>query len=210
MTQHNAVTNFIALAMSASQVGLTLKSGLVQCCRMEFRPDMTLVDNPVLTLYWGIDERCATLITEQGVLEGQWVGQSFHCNNSWGEPVQLQFFKMSTVAPVAAPPAANPALALESKDDGLDQIPRTVELIEFVRDYSAHTDDLDAESELRMRLLCLALQVMTNGQHDAFLSALQARLLDANDDLKSLSTMPVEQVLRHITPPTAVESKPAE
>lgn len=249
------------------------------------------VDDQVLQLTWGQQGRCETLITGQGIDEGHWVGDAFHCKNSWGQPVVLQFTQMKVLSPEVTPPAAietalqqlvalaadNPDLveekavmaslsaavaqgpkalmhflfpkqylalrtlhklnqtseedqgydwetltpALEAISDSLDAgygtqqsiddvadddlglIPWTGEILDFLKDFVNRTDNLEAESELAWRLLTMSVQLLTRTQLDSFLDTLRARLLNDDDDLKTLSSMPLEDILQQITKPVA-------
>lgn len=249
------------------------------------------VDDQVLQLTWGQQARCETLITWQGVDEGKWVGDAFHCNNSWGQPVVIQFTQMKVLSPEVTPPPAietalqqalalaadNPDLveekavmaslsaavaqgpkavmhflfpaqyqvlqtlqnlnqqaaedegydwetltpALEAASasldagygnplsigdasaEGLDLIPWTGEILDFLKDYVNRTDNLENEAELVFRLLMISIKLHTRSQLDVYLDTLRARLLDDNDDLKTLSSMPLEDILEQITKPVA-------
>jgi hypothetical protein len=249
------------------------------------------VDHQVLELVWGVQDRCVTVITEQGIDEGNWVGDSFHCNNNWGEPVVLQFIQMKVLSPEDAPPAviesalqqvlalaANNPNQVEEKavmanlsaavaqgpkalmnflfpaqylalrtlhqlnqiaeenegydwetltpaleaisdsldagygtqqsiddvaDDDLGLIPWTGEILDFLKDFVNRTDNLEAESELAWRLLTMSVQLLTRTQLDSFLDTLRARLLNDDDDLYTLSSMPLEDILQQITKPVA-------
>ena len=105
MTHSNKRNSFIRIASAACQVRLTLQSGMTECCPVQLDVKEPMVDDQVLQMTWGHQGRCITVITEKGIDEGNWVGDSFHCNNSWGEPVVLQFIKMQVLSPQDAPPA---------------------------------------------------------------------------------------------------------
>lgn len=105
MTHSNKRNSFIRIASAACQVRLTLQSGMTECCPVQLDVKEPMVDDQVLQMTWGHRGRCITVITEKGIDEGNWVGDSFHCNNSWGEPVVLQFIKMQVLSPQDAPPA---------------------------------------------------------------------------------------------------------
>ena len=49
----------------------------------------------------------------------------------------------------------------------------------------------------------ISIKLHTRSQLDAYLDTLRARLLDDNDDLKTLSSMPLEDILEQITKPVA-------
>jgi hypothetical protein len=106
MTHSNKRNSFIRIAAAACQVRLTLQSGLTACCPVQLNASEPLVDHQVLELVWGEQDRCVTVITEKGIDEGNWVGDAFHCNNNWGEPVILQFIQMSVLTPVWTPEVA--------------------------------------------------------------------------------------------------------
>ncbi len=250
------------------------------------------VDDQVLQLTWGQQARCETLITWQGIDEGKWVGDAFHCNNSWGQPVVIQFTQMKVLSPEVTPPAAietalqqalalaadNPDLVEEKAvmaslsaavaqgptalmhflfpkqylalrtlhqlnqtseehqgydwetltpaldafseslnagygnqlsidddvaDEDLGLIPWTAEILDFLKDYVNRTDNLENEAELAFRLLMISIKLHTRSQLDAYLDTLRARLLDDKDDLKTLSSMPLEDILEQITKPVA-------
>ncbi|VVP31390.1 hypothetical protein [Pseudomonas fluorescens] len=103
MTHSNNRNSFIRIASAACQVHLTLRSGLTACCPVQMNAPEPLVDHQVLELVWGVHDRCVTVITEKGIDEGNWVGDAFHCNNNWGEPVVLQFIQMKVLTPEDEP-----------------------------------------------------------------------------------------------------------
>ncbi|WP_223508995.1 MULTISPECIES: hypothetical protein [unclassified Pseudomonas] len=291
MTHSNKRNSFLRIAAAACQVRLTLKSGLTACCPVQLDVAEPKVDHQVLELAWGVQERCVTVITEQGIDEGNWVGDSFHCNNNWGEPVHLQFIQLKVLTPEDAPSTAietalqqvlaqaagNPDLIAEkalvasltaavaqgpkalmhllfpapyhalrtlhqlsqqaeedqgydwdtlspalnavseglnagygthlSIDDAAEEdlglTPWTAEILDFLKDYINRTDNLETESELTWRLLTMSVQLHTRSQLDSFLDTLRARLLNDDDDLKDLSSMPLEDILDQITKPVA-------
>lgn len=292
MTHSNKRNSFIRIAAAACHVRLTLKSGHTECCSVQLDAAEPLVDDLVLQLIWGNQGRCHTIITEKGIAEGNWVGDLFHCNNSWGESVTLQFIQMKVLTPEDAPSAViesalqqvfalaagNPDLIEEkavvaslsaavaqgpkalmhflfpaqhnalrtlhklnqqsdedegydwetltpalnavseglnagygaqlsigddAADEDLGLIPWTGEILDFLKDYVNRTDNLENEAELVFRLLMISIKLHTRSQLDAYLDTLRARLLDDNDDLKTLSSMPLEDILEQIIKPVA-------
>lgn len=292
MTHSNKRNSFLRIAAAACQVRLTLKSGLTANCPVQLDVAEPRVDQQVLELAWGVQDRCVTVITEQGIDEGTWVGDSFHCNNNWGEPVVLQFIQLKVLTPEDAPPAViesalqqvlalaannpnqveekaalaslsaavaqgpkavmhfmfpgayealrtlhqlnqiaeedegydwetlTPALEAvseglnagygtqlsfddDSDDEDLGLIPWTAEILDFLKDYVNRTDNLENEAELAFRLLMISIKLHTRSQLDTYLDTLRARLLDDKDDLKTLSSMPLEDILEQITKPVA-------
>jgi hypothetical protein len=292
MTHSNKRNSFIRIATAACHVRLTLQSGMTECCPVQLDVTEPMVDDQVLQLTWGHQGRCITVITEKSIDEGNWVGDSFHCNNSWGESVVLQFIQMKVLTPEDAPSAViesalqqvfalaagNPDLIEEkavvaslsaavakgpkalmrflfpapyhalstlhklnqqsdedegydwetlmpalnavseglnagygaqlsigddAADEDLGLIPWTGEILDFLKDYVNRTDNLENEAELAFRLLMISIKLHTRSQLDAYLDTLRARLLDDNDDLKTLSSMPLEDILEQITKPVA-------
>lgn len=106
MTHSNNRNSVLRIAGAACHVLLTLPSGLTECCPVQFEPTEPMVDDQVLQLFWGHQGRCATIITGTNIDEGHWVGDAFHCNNSWGEPVMLEFLKMKVLSPKEDTPTA--------------------------------------------------------------------------------------------------------
>jgi hypothetical protein len=88
-------------------------------------------------------------------------------------------------------------------DEDLGLVPWTAEILDFLKDYVNRTDNLENEAELAFRLLMISIKLHTRGQLDAYLDTLRARLLDDKDDLKTLSSMPLEDILEQITKPVA-------
>ena len=292
MTHSNKLDSFIRIAKAAGQVRFTLASGMTEYCPVQLDATDSLVEDLVLPLSWGHRGLYATLITKQGVNEGNWVGDSFHCKNNLGEPVVIQFIQTNVLTPgwtpqvaietalqqVLAQAAGNPGLievkalvarlsaavaqgpkalmhflfpvqyhalrtlhqlnlqseedqgydwetltpALEAvsegwkagystqqsigdegEDEDLGLIPWTGEILDVLKDFINRTDNLEAESELTWRLLTMSVQLHTRTQLDSFLDTLRARLLNDNDDLKDLSSMPLEDILEQITKPVA-------
>jgi hypothetical protein len=291
MTNSNQLDSFLRIASAAGLVRFSFASGKAEYyCPVRLDEEDSLVDDLVLPLYWGDRGLCGTQITEQGIHEGNWVGDSFHCKDKYGEPVVLQFIQTKVLAPDDAPPAviesalqqvlalaANNPNQVEEKavmaslsaavaqgphalmhflfpaqyqvlktlqnlnqqaaedegydwetltpaldavsvslnagygtqlsigDDGVDDdlglIPWTAEILDFLKDYVNRTDNLENEAELAFRLLMISIKLHTRSQLDDYLDTLRARLLDDKDDLKTLSSMPLEDVLEQITKP---------
>jgi hypothetical protein len=93
-------------------------------------------------------------------------------------------------------------LGREDNDD-LGLIPWTAEVLDVLKDYINRTDNLEAESELAWRLLTMSIQLLTGSQLDTFLDSLRSRLLNDDDDLRNLSSMPLVDILEQITKPVA-------
>ncbi len=91
----------------------------------------------------------------------------------------------------------------DAADEDLGLIPWTGEILDFLKDYVNRTDNLENEAELAFRLLMISIKLHTRTQLDAYLDTLRARLLDNNDDLQTLSSMPLEDILEQITKPVA-------
>ncbi|MBX8556951.1 hypothetical protein K5D56_26305 [Pseudomonas cichorii] len=87
--------------------------------------------------------------------------------------------------------------------EDLGLIPWTAEILDFLKDYINRTDTLEAEAELAWRLLTMSVQLHTRTQLDTFLDTLRSRLLNENDDLRNLSSMPLTDILGQITKPVA-------
>ncbi|AVX93403.1 hypothetical protein [Pseudomonas psychrophila] len=292
MTNSNNRKGFLSIAGDASHVLLTLSGGLTECCPVQLDRSEPFDKDQVLQLFWGHQGRCATIITGKNIDEGHWVGEAFHCNNCYGEPVMLEFLKMTVLSPKTETPAAiedalvrvlavaadNPELnevkgfvgrlsaavaqgpdavmefmfpasynalrtlhtliqqsaedegydwetltpALEAisesltsgygtqlsnhgreENEDLELIPWTAEVLDFLKDYINRTDNLEAEAELAWRLLTMSVQLQTRTQLDTFLETLRARLLNDDDDLRNLSSMPLADILGQITKPVA-------
>jgi len=97
----------------------------------------------------------------------------------------------------------NPLSSGDAPAEDLDLIPWTGEILDFLKDYVNRTDNLENEAELAFRLLMISIKLHTCTQLDAYLDTLRARLLDDNDDLQTLSSMPLEDILEQITKPVA-------
>lgn len=88
-------------------------------------------------------------------------------------------------------------------NEDLGSILWTAEVLDFLKDYINRTDNLEAEAELAWRLLTMSVQLHTRRQIDTFLETLRARLLNEDDDLRSLSSMPLVDILGQISKPVA-------
>lgn len=89
-----------------------------------------------------------------------------------------------------------------SPDNDWDELDNAT-ILDFLKDVLMRTDELESESELTWRLLVIAVNLLDQPQLDQLLRAFHKRLVDAEDDTRDLTTMPIEEILPMIAKPGA-------